>query len=133
RAEMLVAVAFLVVAVALAVLAPGRGGGAPAVALLFTALYAVTSRIEFDVAAGYGMPTQLVLVPMLYAVPPGWVPLLVAGGFVLGKLPSYVGGSRSSDRVIEAVANSWHAVGPAAVFVLAGVVGGPRWSQWPVL
>jgi HD-GYP domain-containing protein (c-di-GMP phosphodiesterase class II) len=121
------------VAVPLALITPRAGGSSPALVLLFVLLYAVTSRIEFDVAAGYGVPTQLVLVPMLYAMPPGWVPLLVATGFVIGKIPSYLGGSRSPDRAVAAVANSWHAVGPAAVFVLAGIGTSPQWSQWPLL
>jgi HD-GYP domain-containing protein (c-di-GMP phosphodiesterase class II) len=132
RAEMLVASAFLVVAVGLAALVPGRASGSSGVALLFTALYAVTSRIEFDVAAGYGMPTQLVLVPMLFAVPPGWVPLLVAGGLVLGKLPLILDGRRSADRLVVMLADAWHAVGPAAVFSLAHL-GAPSWPDAPVL
>jgi HD-GYP domain-containing protein (c-di-GMP phosphodiesterase class II) len=132
QAEMLVALAFLVAAVALAALAPGRVSGSPAVALLFTALYALTSRIEFDVAAGYGMPTQLVLVPMLYAVPPGWVPLLVAGGLILGKLPLILEGRRSADRLVVMLADAWHGVGPAAVFSLAHL-SAPKWSDAPVL
>lgn len=106
RAEAVVALAFVIAAVPLAALTPGRGSRSPAVVLLFVLLYAVTSRIEFDVGSGYGVPTQLVLVPMLYAVPPGWVPLLVAAGWVLGKFPSYLAGTRHPDRAVAAVANS---------------------------
>jgi HD-GYP domain-containing protein (c-di-GMP phosphodiesterase class II) len=133
RAEMAVALAFIAAAVPLALLSPRAGGRSPGLVLLFVLLYAVTSRIEFDVGAGYGVPTQLVLVPMLYAMPPGWVPLLVATGFVVGKISSYLGGSRSPDRAVAAVANSWHAVGPAAVFVLAGIGASPGWPQWALL
>lgn len=132
RAEAVVAVAFAFAAIPLAALAPGRGSHAPGIVLLFVALYAVASRVEFDVAAGYGMPTQLVLVPMLYAMPPGWVPLLVAAGLLLGKLPSFHRGTRHPDRAVVTVANCWHAVGPAVVFTLAHV-GAPQWSDWAIL
>jgi HD-GYP domain-containing protein (c-di-GMP phosphodiesterase class II) len=132
RAEAIVGVSFLLAAVPLAVFAPGRGTRSPAVVLLFVALYAVTARIEFDVAAGYGMPTQLVLVPMLYALAPGSVPLLVAVSLVLGVLPQILSGKRSPDRAVVALADSWHAVGPAIVFTVAGL-GAPNWSDWPLL
>ncbi len=132
RAEAIVALAFLIVAVPLAALGAAHGSRSLVVVLVFVALYAAMSRIEFDVGTGYGVPTQLVLVPMLYALPPGWVPLLVAAGFVAGTLPSILRGTRSPDRAIPAVADSWHAVGPALVFALAGVTA-PRWSGWAVL
>ncbi|HZU59682.1 MAG TPA: HD-GYP domain-containing protein [Solirubrobacteraceae bacterium] len=132
RAELIVAGALIAVAAPLAVLAPHRGTHSPAVVALFVLLYAVMSMIQFDVAAGYGAPTQLVLVPMLYVLPPGAVPLLVAAGLIIALLPSYISGTRNADRVLSAIANSWHAVGPAIVFAVAGLTT-PRWSQWPVL
>jgi HD-GYP domain-containing protein (c-di-GMP phosphodiesterase class II) len=132
RAEAIVALTFAIAVVPLAALMPGRGSHSPALALMFVILYAVTSRIEFDVGAGYGVPTQLVLIPMLFALPPGWVPLLVAAAWVVGKFPSYVNGTRYPDRALSAVANAWHAVGPALVFTLARL-GTPRWSEWEML
>jgi HD-GYP domain-containing protein (c-di-GMP phosphodiesterase class II) len=132
RAESLVAFAFLAAAVPLALLAPAQGKHPVAVGALFVGLYALTSRIEFDVAAGYGNPSQLVLVPMLFAVPPGWAPLLVAVAIVVGKLPSYLSGSRHPDRALVALGNSFHAVGPALVFALAGV-STPQWSDAGIL
>ena len=132
RAEIMVALTLMAVAVPLAVLAPGRGSRSPVTVVFFMLLYAVTSWVEFDVGSGYGVPNQLVLVPMLYALPPGWVPLVLAGSFVVGKLPSILGGSRHPDRVFSAVANCWHAVGPAAVFLVAKV-GEPSWSDGAVL
>jgi HD-GYP domain-containing protein (c-di-GMP phosphodiesterase class II) len=132
RAEAVVALAFLLAAVPLADLAPGRGSRSPAAVLLFVALYGAMSKIEFDVGAGYGVPTQLVLVPMLYALPPGWVPLLVAAGMVAGSLPSIVRGTRNPDRIVPAIADCWHAIGPALVFMAARITT-PRWSDWAVL
>lgn len=133
RAELTVGLAFLAVAVPLAVLAPtDQRPASSSVAVLFVLLYGLTSRVEFDVGAGYGPPTQLVLVPMLYAVPAGWVPLLVAAGLIVGKLPSFVAGTRHPARAIATLSDSWHAIGPALVFVLADIHG-PRWSDGPLL
>jgi HD-GYP domain-containing protein (c-di-GMP phosphodiesterase class II) len=131
-AEMIVALTLLAVAAPLAALSPGRGSRSGVTVVFFVALYAITSRVEFDVGSGYGVPNQLVLVPMLYALPPGWVPLVLAGSFIVGKLPSMLGGSRHPDRAFSAVANCWHAIGPAAVFLVAKV-GEPRWSDGAVL
>jgi HD-GYP domain-containing protein (c-di-GMP phosphodiesterase class II) len=69
---------------------------------------------------------------MLYALPPGWAPPIVAAGWIVGKLPAYMRGTRCPDRAVVAVANSWHAVGPAVVFALAGIVT-PQWSDWALL
>jgi HD-GYP domain-containing protein (c-di-GMP phosphodiesterase class II) len=133
RAELAVATAFLLTAVPLALWAAPHGRSAsPSVALLFVLLYALTSRVEFDVGSGYGPPTQLVIVPMLYAVPAGWVPLLVAAGLIVGKVPTFLAGTRHPDRTVAAVGDAWHALGPALVFVLADVHT-PRWSDWAVL
>lgn len=131
-AEGIVAGAFLLVSAPLAIFAPHSGSRSPAVIALFLLLYAALSMIEFDVGSGYGQATQLVLIPMLYALPPGAVPLLVAGGYVLGRLPSYLRGSRTPDGALAMVANSWHAVGPSLVFALARPIG-PHWSGWPIL
>jgi HD-GYP domain-containing protein (c-di-GMP phosphodiesterase class II) len=132
RAEAVVGLVFLLVAVPLAILAPHHGAHSPLVVALFVLLYAATTRIEFDVGSGYGVPTQLVLVPMLYAVSPGTVPLLVAAGMIAGKLPAYLTGTRHPHGAIAALGNSWHAVGPALVFVLAGLTT-PHWADWPLL
>jgi HD-GYP domain-containing protein (c-di-GMP phosphodiesterase class II) len=131
-AEGVVALAFLLAAVPLALLSPEHGSRSPAVVVLFVGLYALMSRIEFDVGSGYGFPSQLVLVPMLFAVPPGWVPLLVACGFIVGKLPSFLDETRHPERTLVALGNSWHAVGPALVFAIADIKT-PGWSEWPVL
>jgi len=132
RAETTVALAFVAAASALAIVLPDRGSHSPAVALLFLLLYAAMSRIEFDVGAGHGVPTQLVLVPMLYALPPGLVPPLVAAAWLLGKLPSILRRTRSAARAVFAIADAWHSLGPALVFALAGLRT-PHWSDWMIL
>jgi HD-GYP domain-containing protein (c-di-GMP phosphodiesterase class II) len=131
-AEAIVAGAFVLVAAALAALAPHGGSHSPGVIVLFIGLYAAMSMIEFDVGSGSGVPTQLVLIPMLYTLPAGAVPLLVAAGLVIGRLPSYLSGHRRPERAVSLVASAWHAVGPALVFALARP-SGPHWSTWGIL
>ena len=55
---------------------------------LFVGLYALVSRVEFEIGSGSAVPTQLVLVPMLFALPIGLVPLAVAAGLCCGRSPT---------------------------------------------
>jgi HD-GYP domain-containing protein (c-di-GMP phosphodiesterase class II) len=132
RGEGILALAFLLLAVPFALLAPHHGSPSALLVVLFLVVYAITTKVEFDLGAGYCLPTQIVLVPMLFALPPGWVPLLVALGSIAGRLPSFLRGERHPARAIVSFVDSWHAVGPAAVFAFAEVTG-PRWSDWALL
>ena len=115
------AVVFLAAAVALAALAPdgGRAPGAIDIAA-FVAAYAVCSRIEFEVSSGTGVPTMLVLVPMLFVLPPGWAPLVVAGGLVMGGAWDWARGLMHPERSLVLLASAWHALGPATALAVAG-------------
>src|SRR5205085_4216437 len=50
----------------------------PGLAILLVSVYALVGRIEFPVGAGYVVPTQLVLIPMMLLLPPATVPAAVA-------------------------------------------------------
>lgn len=100
-------------------------------AALFAVLYAVASRVEFEIASVSAVPTELVLVPMLFAVPIGLVPAVVAVGLLLRTLPDRPWPLRDPARVLPLVASAAYVVGPAATIALLG--GLPlRWSAWPV-
>jgi HD-GYP domain-containing protein (c-di-GMP phosphodiesterase class II) len=130
--EAAAAAAFLAVAVAMAALVPaGRAFDAP-LALTLVAAYALMARVRFPIGYGFTIPTQVVLVPMLFLVPLGSVPLLVAAGMVLGSVPDYVRRERHPNRVVAPVANAWHSVGPVAVLAVAGTTV-PELGEWPVL
>jgi HD-GYP domain-containing protein (c-di-GMP phosphodiesterase class II) len=86
----------------------------------FLVTYAIATKIEFEVASGSVVPTQLVLVPMLFLLPPALVPIVVAAGFLFGELPGLVRHRFHAERVAAVVLSAWHAVGAAAVFALAG-------------
>jgi HD-GYP domain-containing protein (c-di-GMP phosphodiesterase class II) len=100
------------------------------VAVLYVVLYAIVSRVEFEVGTGAAIPTQLILVPMLFALPVGVVPGLVALGLVAGAA-SNRSNPVSVDRLILLVASATQTLGPTLVIALAG--GAPlRWSAWPI-
>jgi putative nucleotidyltransferase with HDIG domain len=122
---------FLVAAVSLAALLPShRLPSAFAVALLLAA-YAVAFRLDFEVGSGSAVPTQLILVPMLFVLPTGMVPLVVAAGILLGNGLEYARGALHIERVVLRLVDSWHAVGPALVLGLAGE-SQPDLRRWPV-
>ena len=119
----------------------GFGGACAALALVvethrspslltFAALvgaYGVASRIEFEVRTGLTLPTQLVLVPMLFLLPLPYVPLFVAAGLLLGRLPELV--RVSPTRALLVGPNSFHSLGPVVVLALAGEAA-PSLHEW---
>jgi len=124
--------AFLATAVAMAVLVPPERAFDVPLAVALVAAYALLARVRFPIGYGFTIPTQIVLVPMLFLVPIGSVPLLVAASMVLASLPEYLRGDRHPSRVLAAVGNAWHSVGPAAVLAAAGIAA-PHLSNWLVL
>jgi diguanylate cyclase (GGDEF)-like protein len=98
----------------------GQVGPFSGTAVLLIAVYALVGRIEFAVGAGYVVPTQLILVPMLLVLPPAAVPAAVGAGMALGNTVDWTFGRVPPRRVLSAVPDAWHAVGPAVVLLLAG-------------
>ena len=74
-ASVLIGGAFAVVAGAMALLLPVQHDASPLVWIGLIGAYAAVSRVEFEVGSGAGVPTQLVLVPMLFILPAATVPL----------------------------------------------------------
>jgi HD-GYP domain-containing protein (c-di-GMP phosphodiesterase class II) len=112
------------------VLPSGRQPGWPAVAVLVLA-YAAAFRLDFEIGTGSAVPTELILVPMLFVLPVGYVPLAVAAGITIGSLDECVRGSLRVGRIPMRLMIAWHAVGPALVLGLAGE-GQPKLSDWPI-
>jgi HD-GYP domain-containing protein (c-di-GMP phosphodiesterase class II) len=131
RASLVVGGAF--VAVALALVALLRSERAPSFleVAAFVVAYALVARVEFEVGPGVAVPTQLVLVPMLFALPLAVVPICVACGLSLRFLLSAPTLRVQLERLPLQLVSSWHAVGP--VIVLAAAGEGPfSWSRWPL-
>jgi putative nucleotidyltransferase with HDIG domain len=130
-AEASVAAAFLAVALAMALLISSpRELDSVALAILVGA-YVVCSRAKFDIADGYTVPTELVLVPMLFLLPTPAVPLVVSFAYLLGRLFDYASGRTNVYRAFHAFGDCWHSVGPALVLVVAGAQVF-AWDEWPV-
>ena len=126
----LLSAAFVVAASVLAVTASaGDRHPGPALVAAFALAYAACSCIEFEVSTGTGVPTMLVLVPMLFALPPGWVPLVVATGLLCGGAWEWSRGQLHPERGLVLLSGAWHAVGPALVLSLAGAPAA-RFSDW---
>ena len=129
--EAVLAFGFLVVALAMALLLPfARALDVSTLAILVGA-YVVCSRAKFDIADGHTVPTELVLVPMLFLLPTPAVPLAVACSELLGRGYDYASGQTSVHRAFHTLGDCWHAVGPALVLVAAGAQVF-SWDQWPV-
>ncbi len=129
--EAVAAFGFLACAVAMAVFLDGEQSFSVPLACTLVAAHVVAARIKFEVGAGFTVPTQLVLVPMLFLLPTPLVPLLVALGNLLGDLPDYLLGKRHPQRVIIACADSWYSLAPALVLVAFGAQS-PRIEDWPI-
>jgi HD-GYP domain-containing protein (c-di-GMP phosphodiesterase class II) len=123
---------FVAVAVAMAAFVPAERAFDAPLAIALVATYALMARVRFPIGYGFTIPTQVVLVPMLFLVPLGAVPLLVAAGMLAGSLPEYLRRDRHPSRALAAVGDAWHAVGPVAVLAAVGGVD-PELSAWPVL
>ena len=123
--EAFAAVLFLCFAGPLAAYAIANHHVEPLLAAALVGLYAISSRlIMFPIGAGYVVPSYLVLVPMLLLLPPGLVPALSAAGLLVGTLVQVVSGRAEANKLLPSIPDAWHALGPAAVLVLAGPVSG---------
>jgi HD-GYP domain-containing protein (c-di-GMP phosphodiesterase class II) len=125
------AAGFVAVALLMAVLIPSQRSPGVFAVLILVGAYAAAFRLDFEVGTGSAVPTQLILVPMLFVLPVGLVPLAVAAGIVVGSLDEYARGSLRLGRVALRVVTAWHAVGPALVLGLAGERS-PSLSDWPL-
>jgi diguanylate cyclase (GGDEF)-like protein len=120
RVEALAALGFVAVAALLpALLEPSRDFD-PLLAGALIASLAIASRVRLYVGAGSALPTQLVLVPMLFLLPPATVPACVAAAIVLGDAVDVVKRREHPARLVASVADAWNSVGAALVFVAAG-------------
>ncbi|MDO9355790.1 MAG: HD-GYP domain-containing protein [Solirubrobacteraceae bacterium] len=115
------AAALVLSVVALFAIAP-EGSWAPAwqVACLFVAA-SVAAAVRFEVGAGWSSPMQLAQVPLWLAVPPAWLPVIVAASLVLGQVVEQAReGHRPDRRVLLAADDTWHAVGAAVALSIVG-------------
>ena len=119
---------FVVTAVPLAVLVPSDRTAPWWLYLGFVAAYAVFSLIHIEVGSGVAVPTELVLVPMLFELPAPHVPIVVGAGLLLHAIPDVVRGRLTIGRGTVLPANAVFSVAPAAIMVLAGEPEATWWG-----
>jgi HD-GYP domain-containing protein (c-di-GMP phosphodiesterase class II) len=128
--SILLAGGFLASALALLAFLPVARHPAPYVYPLMIGVYALVARVEFEFGTGAALPSELVLVPMLFVLPLSAVPLCVAAALMLAHLR----GKALVDRALLLLTSSWHTVGPVLVL---GLALRPHerdldWRAWPL-
>lgn len=118
KGQLIAAVGFIVAAGATSLLVPWPRELDVPLAAALVAAYALASRVRFWVGAGSTVPTQLVLVPMLFVLPTPLVPALVALGQFFGDLPDVARGRRDLERALLSMGDSWYALAPALILSL---------------
>ena len=113
------AIVFVAVAAALPPLLGSERALDTPVALGLVLCFAAAARVRLYIGAGYTVPTQLVLVPMLFLLPVASVPLWVGCGMALSALYDVAARREHPEWILSGVANGWHALGPALVLALA--------------
>jgi HD-GYP domain-containing protein (c-di-GMP phosphodiesterase class II) len=131
RVALALAAGFLAAATGAAIVLPAVRAFSPATALVAVLAYALVASIRFEVGHGIVLPTQLVLVPMLFALPPRGVPLLVAGGLLLSRAPDLVRKRFALNKLPFPFMDASHSLGPAAVLSLASARP-PSWQDAPI-
>ncbi len=100
-------------------------------AMTCMAVLALATRVRFDTPLGFTVPTQLAFVPLLFALPVVLVPIAVVLALGIAQLPAVLGKRGERRQLLMTVGNSWFAVGPVAVFALAG--SAPGEAHWWLL
>jgi putative nucleotidyltransferase with HDIG domain len=126
-----VAGAFIAATLALIIAFGGGRELSVGVALALLVAYVLAARVKFEVGPCYAVPTQLVFVPMLFALPVTAVPVVVALAILLSDAPSFLRRRRHPERAVIEIADCWHTLGPVLVLALAGGPE-PALAEWPV-
>ncbi len=88
---------------------------------LLVCSYAVAARLEFEVGSTLAIATELILVEMLFQLPPTQLPLWIVAGSLLSQLPDYARRRVPLARTVIVVGSSWYAFGPALVLTFLPV------------
>lgn len=124
---------FIVAAGGFAALAPWIRHASLLTFVVLGFAYMVALQVRFPVGHVWTAPTELVLVPMLFALPLPAIPLLVSGcALISGLLHRSLPGARSVAGLVAVFGDSFYVLGPAVVLALAGSPS-PGWHNWPVM
>jgi putative nucleotidyltransferase with HDIG domain len=82
--------------------------------------YATACRVQYEVGTGVAVPTELLLVPMLFLVPAPLLPAGVLLALTLAHVPDLVRRRMSVDSFAAAAGSAGFVFAPAAVLLLLG-------------
>jgi putative nucleotidyltransferase with HDIG domain len=120
RGEIVVGVGFAAALACLWALHPPHAFAiAPAAFCLI--VFVASTRVWIDTPFGFAPPTQLAFVPLVFALPLAVVPIAVIVALAISRLPAVLRGEVRGTRLLVSAGNSWFALGPVAVFTVAGV------------
>src|SRR3954471_19014501 len=114
-AETINVVLWVAAAAALALLLPADRTVPWHVVVALVVSFAVLTQVKFEVGNGFCPATELVFIPLLLLLPPGFVPRAALAGAVLGDLPRYARRRIGVKRLLQTPGDCWFAVGPALV------------------
>ncbi|HET7047172.1 MAG TPA: HD-GYP domain-containing protein [Solirubrobacteraceae bacterium] len=118
--EALASGGFFVAAAALWWLQP-PGSFSALLVVVCVLVLALATVARFDVPIGFTVPTQLAFVPLLFAAPLALVAPAVLVALVIMRVRDVMTGEIPPNRLLNTASNAWFAVGPVAVFEIAGV------------
>jgi putative nucleotidyltransferase with HDIG domain len=90
-------------------------------AVMCVLVLALATRVEFRTPIGYTVPSQIAFVPLLFVIPLALVPPAVVTAYAIARTDRMIRGELSPGRLLVVIPNAWFAVGPVAVFTIAGV------------
>ena len=90
-------------------------------AVMCVLVLALATRVEFRTPIGYTVPSQMAFVPLLFVIPLALVPPAVVVAYAIARADRVVQAKPAASRVLVVIPNAWFAVGPVAVFAIAGV------------
>jgi diguanylate cyclase (GGDEF)-like protein len=94
-------------------------------------VYGLAHRTKFEATTGSTVPTEPVLVALLFAAPIASVPALVLAGLLLGGPWRDAPGCALHEFLVRA-ATGWYCAGPVAIVWAVGLHS-PALDRWPVL
>jgi putative nucleotidyltransferase with HDIG domain len=119
RGELSLAAGFLTACVTLIAVAGVHGSFGLASAVVYVLGIALAGHIQVHTGTGFTVPTQVVFVPMLFAMPVVLVAPLVAVALAGSMMPAVISGRLPASRLLTAPVNAWFALGPVLVLALA--------------
>jgi len=122
RGELLVGGGFLLACAALWLARPPTAAAVDVWPAIICVLgFSLAMRAPFGAGGGFTVPTQIVFVPLVFALPPALLGPAVALAIAAARVPDVLKGRERASRLALSPGNAWFALGPAIVLAAAGL------------